>query len=159
MIAEDRIASIGRRAWAAFIDSLVVSAFVFILYYDPLMALANLAADATTPEKQDLFLQAFQGFQHQTLPYIFVLYVLYHTLLIWQSGMTLGKYFAHIRVVRATDGGSVSFGSALVRGMMRTVGEMFVLYVTFLPAFFTPLRQTLHDRLAGTVVVNVERQS
>ena len=159
MIAEDRIASIGRRTWAAFIDSLVVSAFVFILYYDPLVALTNLAADATTPEKQALFLQAFQGFQSQTLPYIFVLYVLYHTLLVWQSGMTLGKYFAHIRVVRVVDGGSVPFGSALVRAMMRTVGEMFVFYVTFLPAFFTPLRQTLHDRLAGTVVVDVERQS
>ena len=158
MISEDRIASIGRRTWAAFIDSLVVSLFVLILFYDRLMALANLAAGATTPEKQEVFLQAFQGFQHQTLPYIFTLYVLYHTLLIWQSGATLGKYLAHIRVVRADDGGSVPFGSALARGMMRTVGEMFVFYLTFLPAFFTPLRQTLHDRLAGTLVVNVERQ-
>ncbi len=157
MISEDSIATIGRRAWAAFIDSLVVSAFVFILYYDPLMALANLAAGATTPEGQDTFLRAFQAFQHQTLPYIFTLYVVYHTLLVWQSGMTLGKYLARIRVVRAVDGGSVSFGSALVRGMMRTVGEMFVFYLTFLPAFFTPLRQTLHDRLGGTLVVNVER--
>ena len=158
MISEDRIASVGRRTWAAFIDSLVVSVFVFILYYDPLMALSNLMVSATTPEKQEIFMQAFRAFQHQSLPYIFTLYVLYHTLLIWQSGMTLGKYIAHIRVVRADDGGSVPFGSALVRALIRTVGEMFVLYLTFLPAFFSPLRQTLHDRLAGTVVVDVERR-
>lgn len=159
MISGDHIASIGHRAWAALIDSLVLSVLVLIIYYDPLMALARLATEATTPEKQEVFLQAFQVFQRQTLPYIFTLYVLYHTLLIWQSGMTLGKYFARIRVVRVEDGGSVPFGSALARGMMRTIGEMFVAYLTFVPAWFTPLRQTLHDRLGRTVVVKVERTS
>jgi uncharacterized RDD family membrane protein YckC len=36
------------------------------------------------------------------------------------------------------------------------VGELIVFYITFLPAWFTPLRQTLHDRLGKTVVVNLE---
>jgi len=159
MIAEDRIATTGRRTWAALIDSLVVTLFVLILFYDPLMALAQIAQEAITPEGQEKFLQAFQAFQNRTLPYIFALYVTYHTVLVWQGGMTLGKYLLHIRVVQAEEGAPVSFASALGRALGRTLGEMFLFYITFLPAFFTPLRQTLHDRLARTVVVNVERQS
>ena len=154
MIAEDRIASIGRRTWAALIDSLVVSLFVLILFYDPLMALADLAGTAVTPEKQNEFLLAFQAFQRQTLPYIFALYVVYHTVLVWQGGMTLGKYLMKIRVVQAEDGAPLPLGGALIRALMRTLGEMFLFYLTFLPAYFTPLRQTLHDRLGRSVVVD-----
>jgi uncharacterized RDD family membrane protein YckC len=159
VIAEENIATNGRRAWAALIDSLMVTLFVLILFYDPLMVLAQMARGATTPETQENFLRAFQSFQHQTLPYIFSLYVVYHAVPVWRGGMTLGKYLMKIRVVQAEDGMPVSFGGALSRALGRTVGEMFVFYVTFVLAFFTPLRQTLHDRLSRTVVVNVESVS
>ncbi len=156
MNRERALATIGRRTWAAFIDSLVVSVFVLILFYDPLSGLAFLAAEAVTPEKQEVFLSAFQAFQRQTLPYIFSLYVLYHTVLVWQSGMTIGKYLARIRIVRLEEGEPMTFAAAFGRALGRTLGEMFLFYVTFLPAFFSPLRQTLHDRLVQTVVVERE---
>ncbi len=159
MTAREQTATIGRRAWAALIDSLVLSVFVLILYYDPLMALAELARQAGLQQKPEIFLAAFQAFQTTTLPYIFALYIVYHAVLVWQGGMTLGKYLTRIRVVRAEDGGPVSLGSALVRALVRTLGEMFLMYVTFLPAWFTPLRQTLHDRLARTVVIRVARDA
>ncbi len=156
MIGENRIASLGRRTWAALIDSLVVSVFVLILYYDPLMVLSDLLARATTQEAMEVFKQAFQGFQRQNFPYIFSLYVLYHTLLIWQSGMTPGKYLMRIRVVDQVSGGRLSFGMAFLRALVRTVGEIFLLYLTFLPAFFSPWHQTLHDRVSRALVVNIE---
>ena len=159
MTSEFALASIGRRTWAAFIDSLVVTLFVLILFYDPLMELAALASGAATTESQDAFLSAFQAFQRQTLPYIFALYVIYHAVLVWQNGMTVGKYLAKIRVVRVDQEKPMTFGVALARALGRTLGEMFVFYVTFLPAFFTPLRQTLHDRLSRTVVVEWEPRS
>jgi len=153
MITQRQLATTGRRTWAALIDSLVVSMFVLIVFYDSLMALAALGQGAITPEKQVEFLQAFQLFERQTLPYIFALYVVYHTVLVWQGGMTLGKYLMKIRIVQAESGEPVTFSSAFARALGRTLGEMFLFYLTFIPAFFTPLRQTLHDRLARTVVV------
>jgi uncharacterized RDD family membrane protein YckC len=153
------LATIGRRTGAAFIDSLVVTLFVLILFYDPLMVLADLTRVAVTPEKQAEFMVAFQAFQAQTLPYIFALYVVYHAILVWQGGMTLGKYMMKIKVVQADGTAPVSFGAATARALGRTIGEMFVFYVTFLPAWFTPLRQTLHDRIAKTVVIDLRAAS
>ena len=154
MSTDPTLATTGRRAWAALIDSLVVSVFVLIVFYDPLMALAQIAEGAVTPQKQAEFLEAFRAFEYQILPYMFALYVIYHAVLVWQwSGMTLGKYLMRIRVVQADTGAPVSFGTALVRALGRTVGEMFLMYATFVPAFFASSRQTLHDRLARTIVV------
>ena len=153
------LAPIGRRTVAAFVDSLVVTLLVLVIYYDPLMVLADLAAQATTPEKQKAFRSAFVAFQHETLPYIFVLYVAYHAVLVWQTGMTVGKYLLKIKVASTEGEGSMSFMTALVRALVRTIGEMVVFYITFLPAWFTPLRQTLHDRLAKTIVVDLRAAS
>ena len=159
MIAQEQIASIGRRTWAFTIDSLVMSGFVLILFYDPIMALANQINGVLTPEKMESVAQQMQHFNRQSLPYIFLLYVLYHGTLVWLSGMTLGKYIMQIKVVRYDEGGSLGFSSAFLRALIRTVGEMFLFYLTFLPAFFSPLRQTLHDRLSGAVVIDIRTRA
>jgi len=78
---------------------------------------------------------------------------------VWLSGMTLGKYIMRIKVVRYDEGGSLGFSSAFLRALIRTVGEMFLFYLTFLPAFFSPLRQTLHDRLSGAVVIDIRTRA
>ena len=153
MIAQEAVASLGRRTWAFTIDSFLMSLLILVIFYDPIMALAQQMNTATTPEATQEMILAIQQFNRQSLPYIFMIYLLYHTLLIAQSGMTVGKYFARIRVVDAESGEHVTFAQAFGRALMRTVGEMFLLYLTFLPAFFSPLRQTLHDRLARTVVI------
>jgi len=33
---------------------------------------------------------------------------------------------------------------------------MFLFYLTFLPVFFSPLNQTLHDRVARAVVIDLK---
>ncbi len=155
MIAQEQIASMGRRTWAFTIDSLVMSLFVFILFYDPIMALGDKITLAVTPEQMNEVMLALSAFNHQSLPYIFLLYVLYHGTLVWLMGMTLGKYFLRLRVVSLVDGRGLNFGMAFLRALIHSVGELFLFYITFLPAFFSPLRQTLHDRLGGSVVIDL----
>ena len=156
MIAQEQIASLGKRTAAFTIDSLVMSLFVLILFYDPIMALAAQINAAVTPEKMNDLFPVIQQFNRQSLPYIFLLYTLYHGTLVWLTGMTLGKYFMRIRVVDRVSGGRLSCGMAFLRALVRTIGEMFVFYITFLPAFFTPLRQTLHDRMGKAVVIDLK---
>jgi len=155
VIPHEQIASLGRRTWAFTIDSLVMSLFVLILFYDPIMALADQITLAVTPEQMSKVIIAISTFNRQSLPYIFLLYVLYHGTLVWLSGMTLGKYLLKIKVVRLEDGQPLTFAAAFIRALVRTIGEVFLLYLTFLPAFFSPLRQTLHDRLSGAVVIDL----
>ncbi len=159
MIAQDVVASLGRRTWAFTIDSFLMSVLILVIFYDPIMALAQQMSLATTPESTEEMILAIGHFNRQSLPYIFVMYVLYHTLLIWQSGMTVGKYMAKIQVVDQETGGRPGLGQAFVRALMRTIGELFLFYITFLPAFFSPLRQTLHDRLGRVVVVRRDGQA
>jgi uncharacterized RDD family membrane protein YckC len=153
------LASLGRRTAAAAIDSLVLSGLVFVLFYDALKVLSEQMQFATTPEEMEQLFLALQTFNHQSLPYIFVIYLAYHTLLVWQSGMTVGKYAVKIRVVHAEDGARVDLIHAFVRALLRTVGELLVLYVTFLPAWFSARYQTLHDRVAATQVVSLAPES
>ena len=155
MIAREQTASIGRRTWAFTIDSLVMSLFVLILFYDSIMALADKITMAVTPEQMNEVILSVSAFNRQSLPYIFLLYLLYHGTLVWLTGMTLGKYLLHLRVVRLEDGRGLSFGMAFLRALIRSVGELFLFYITFLPAFFSPLRQTLHDRFSGSVVIDL----
>jgi len=152
---ELKLATIGRRTAAMVIDSLVLSLFVLILFYEPLMILSGDIASAVTPEATQKVYEDIKAFNIRSLPYIFVLYVLYHGLLIWQSGMTLGKYLVKIKVVDAQNRKKLDLNRSILRALVRTIGEIFLFYVTFLPAFFTPWRQTLHDKLARSVVIDI----
>jgi uncharacterized RDD family membrane protein YckC len=83
----------------------------------------------------------------------------YFTLMIGLFGRTVGKMAAGTRVVRAVDGGQVSWTGAVMRalvplavGAVPTVGFALTM-VVYSFALFSPLRQGLHDRAAGTLVV------
>jgi uncharacterized RDD family membrane protein YckC len=82
--------------------------------------------------------------------------VLYHTVLIWQSGMTVGKYVVRIKAVDMHSGEKLSFFQAFWRASVRILSEAFF-YVGFLFAFFSPLHQTLHDKLSNCVVIDEAR--
>ncbi len=158
MIDESMLAPLGRRTAAMAIDSIVLSLFVLILFYEPLMVLSSDIASAITPEATQKVYEDLRVFNRQSLPYIFTLYVLYHGLLIWQSGMTLGKYIMKIKVVDAQNGEKLDLTRSMIRALMRTAGELFLFYITFLPAFFTPWRQALHDRLARSAAIDIRRR-
>jgi uncharacterized RDD family membrane protein YckC len=67
------------------------------------------------------------------------------------DGQTFGKRIVGIRVVRRETGGPISLGLAAHRGGARAL----FWFITFL-AIGDPLLQPLHDRSAGTVVINAD---
>jgi len=141
-----KIASISKRAMAYFIDDLIVSIFLFIIFYEQLMSIYQQIENSTDVMPLVLFLQ------ENTLIFIF-LRVIYQTFFVWQNGMTPGKMIVKIKVVEMDTGETPSFLVALLRASIRIISES-VFYLGYIMAFFNPLVQTLHDKLAKTVVVD-----
>jgi len=68
-------------------------------------------------------------------------------------GGTIGKRLAGIRVV-VLGGGRISYGRSFVRCLGYYVSSIIV-YLGFLLALVDSRRQALHDKMAGTVVVEI----
>ena len=137
---EFQIATKNRRLSAFFIDDIVISIFLIVIFFDQL-------ANIKEPMELSIFLQKnFFSFV--------LLRVLYHTFFIWQNGMTLGKMLLKIRVVEIESATTPSLSVAFIRAMLRVVSET-IFYIGYLMAYFNPLAQTLHDKIAKTVVVDV----
>ena len=83
-----------------------------------------------------------------------VIRLIYHTFFIYYYGATLGKKALKIKCINQ-DKENPSFGASLSRALVRFFSEA-VFYLGFAWAFFDPLRQTWHDKVAKTLVVNVE---
>ena len=83
----------------------------------------------------------------------------YRTVMIATLGRTVGKLATGTRVVRAGDGGRVGWSASTLRalvpltaGAVPAIGFALTIAVyTF--AVLSPLRQGLHDRAGGTLVV------
>lgn len=80
---------------------------------------------------------------------------LYFWLLIGANGQTLGKMALGIYVRRSEDAGRVSYGRAFGRAV--SVVLLGVFFLPILLSYLWPLwdgrNQTLHDKMAGTIVV------
>jgi len=83
---------------------------------------------------------------------IFIKFI-YQAFFIWYFGATIGKLLAKIKVIDYHHFGRVSLLNASLRSAMRIFSEMFF-YFGFFLAFFNNSRQTLHDKIAKTLVVN-----
>ena len=83
----------------------------------------------------------------------------YETLMIALTGRTVGKIALGTRVVRLVDGGRPGWSDATMRalvplslGAIPRIGVFLGVFVYSL-AMWNPLRQGLHDKAAGTLVV------
>ncbi|HHH19442.1 MAG TPA: RDD family protein [Campylobacterales bacterium] len=143
---EFHIAPTGKRLGAFFIDDIIISVFVLIIYYAQLEPIFNevQASGDWTP---------FFGFLSSVTLTFIVLKMIYQTFFVWQNGMTPGKMMMGIRVVEMETGRNPRFEVAFLRASFRIVSDM-VFYVGYIIAFFNPLVQTLHDKIAKTLVVN-----
>ena len=139
MVAQDQLAPLSKRIFSFVVDDMVVSLLFVVIFYEQIAALGS-------PEALQIFLQ-------RNLWVLLVLKVVYHTFFTAYNGMTFGKYLARIRAVSIEDGTLLNYPRALLRSVVRILDEMFF-YLGFLPAFLTPMRQTIHDRLSGCVVVH-----
>ena len=135
-----KYASIAKRAIAFTIDDIVVSILFTIIFYEQIVSL-------TTPQMMLTFIEQYFGV-------LLLLKVLYHTFLISYSGATLGKYIVKIKAVDEESGNLLSWKMALLRAIVREIGEVFF-YFTFIFAFFDKKNQTLHDKVSKCVVIDV----
>lgn len=142
------IASIQKRITSFVIDDMVITLFFIIIFYDQFSAVFS---NITVVDEAAL--ETVNAFIAQNLLVVLSIKLIYHTVLVWQNGMTLGKYLMKIKVVDLETGNTPSFQKAFLRAAVRIPSEV-LFYLGFLMAFFVPLRQTLHDKLSNCVVVN-----
>jgi len=149
------VASTQKRMLSFVIDDLMIAFLLLAIYYEQLIEIAVPLSGTMTAESMELFQNAMQQFSVNNLLFILALKVLYHTIFIWQNGMTLGKYFVKIRVIslEADIQDNLTFSKSFLRALFRIISEV-VFYLGFLLAFFLPLNQTLHDKLSHSVVVD-----
>ena len=143
------IASSQKRIAAFVIDDIIVSLFFIIIFYTQLTELfSNISViDETALESVNIFIS-------QNILVVLSIKLIYHTVLVWQNGMTLGKYLMKIKVIDLETGYTPNFQRSFLRASVRIPSEL-LFYLGFLMAFFVPLKQTLHDKLSNCVVIDV----
>lgn len=146
------IAASQKRVASFVIDDIIISLFFMVIFYDQIVALLH-AVPLAQQSDSEVILAAMNQFVTQNLVALFALKVLYHTVLVWQNGMTLGKYIMKIRVIDMRTYQKPSFSIALYRALLRIPSEL-LFYLGFLMAFFVPLRQTFHDKFSNCVVID-----
>lgn len=134
------LATTRSRALAYVIDDLIISIFMIAIFWDNI-------ANAPSIEQSILFI-------NQAFGELLALKVIYHTFFIWQYGQSVGKIATKIKVIQIDTIDNPNFLVSLNRALFRVVSEMFF-YIGFILAFFDINRQTLHDKTAKTLVINV----
>jgi len=145
------IASMQKRMLSFVIDDIVISLFFLIIFYDQLLSL--LSSSTELDQISEVSMEMMNGFIAENIMIVLGIKLLYHTILIWQNGMTIGKYVAKIRVISLNSEARPSFQQAFLRASVRLLSES-VFYLGFMLAFFLPMRQTLHDKLSNCVVID-----
>jgi uncharacterized RDD family membrane protein YckC len=142
------LASIGRRWGGSLIDTMALYALFIPLAMGGGLSMAALGWGAESGEAGAAILVLSYGF-------LLGAPVVYEGLMVSARGQTLGKMAVGVRIVNP-DGSAVSRGQAWGRAVVKmALGSCAGL--TFLPTLFTKDRTTIHDMVAKTRVVRVER--
>lgn len=133
------LASIKKRAFAFFIDEMLLS---FLL----IIAMSDSFSNAKNMEDIILLTNSY------VMEYI-MMKIVYQTFFVMQYGATLGKLAVKIKVIEIATLTNPNILSSLNRAIFRIVSEM-LFYLGFLWGMMDPARQTWHDKTAKTLVVD-----
>lgn len=133
------LAPLQKRGLAYLIDEILVSVLFALIYLD------QIPENITTEELINTINSLFG--------YVVVLKVIYQTFFVWMYGATLGKIAMKIRVIATADLENPSLILSLSRAAFRIISES-VFYLGFIWAYLNPKRETWHDRVANTLVIN-----
>ena len=166
-----RYASWGARVAARILDGLILAIPSYLLIemlapglyerFEAWMRELVRAAQAGKSYPSEVPMELLNSFTTAGIA-VTVLGVLYRVLLIAGFGATLGKMVMRIRVTRSDDPSARTPG--FVRALARTLADELIGYfgaalfflpmlVNYLMPLFTEKKQTLHDMMAGTIVV------
>ena len=135
------LSAMSRRTISFIIDDLLITFLVIMILWDNLVQL-NWDLNSVMELLKDF------------IPYILFIKFSYQSFFIWYFGATIGKIITKIKVIDYNTLGKISLISAMIRSGLRLISEMYF-YFGFIFGFFNDGRQTLHDKLAKTLVVNV----
>jgi uncharacterized RDD family membrane protein YckC len=147
-----KVATIGSRALARIIDSVILYAIVGILYF-VLVGGTAAATDGSDSSGGSIIAASFAFLGISVL-----ITILYELVMIAIKGQTLGKMIMGIKVVRSSDGQVPGFGPAFMRWLLPMIGS-FLCYVGALLVYLSPLFdssgrvQGWHDKAANTLVI------
>ena len=133
------LAPLKKRALAYLIDEILVSLLFIFIYVD------QIPDNATTEETITII--------NSLVFYVMVLKVVYQTFFVWMYGATLGRIAMKIRVISLSDLENPSLLFSLSRASFRIISES-IFYLGFLWAVLNPKRETWHDKVSNTLVVN-----
>ena len=133
------LAPLQKRGLAYLIDEILVSVLFALIYLD------QIPENITTEELINTINSLFG--------YVVVLKVIYQTFFVWMYVATLGKIAMKMRVIATADLENPSLILSLSRAAFRIISES-VFYLGFIWAYLNPKRETWHDRVANTLVIN-----
>lgn len=133
------LAPLNKRALAYLIDEILVSLLFIFIYVD------QIPDNATTEETITII--------NSLVFYVMVLKVVYQTFFVWMYGATLGRIAMKIKVISLGDLENPSLLFSLSRASFRIISES-IFYLGFLWAVLNPKRETWHDKVSNTLVVN-----
>jgi len=84
------------------------------------------------------------------------IYVAYFTIAIGRWGQTIGALAVSIKVVHP-DGTLLSYGAACAR-FFGSIVSYLILWIGYLMMIWDRRKQTLHDKMVGSVVIKVKRR-
>jgi len=139
------LASFGQRVGGFLIDTFIVSAIYIVGIIVAVIATPSSTFDNPNPSPSGF------GILFMLLTWLaaFAYYPFFEGK---PAGQTLGKKAMGIRVVRKSNGAPLGYGLAIGRLFARFV-DSFTFGIGLLWAAWDPENQTLHDKIAGTLVV------
>jgi len=162
------LADFAQRFAAYLIDSALVSVVALVLFIPALVVVVLRLPDPESPAygPEPSFNEVFADFLLPVLllelgffVFMFLLYYLYAVEFMHRSGQTLGKKALKIRVVPIDPALRLTRGMAAKRYLIGYVAASFVPFLNLLDGLWQlwdkPYQQTLHDKVAQTVVVKV----
>ena len=162
------LADFGTRLLAVLIDSAIVTGIAMIVFTPALFFFVFTRMDeimATEPgvaPRPDVF-GDFVGplllLEAGLILLLLVAYYVYYVEMMYRSGQTVGKKVVGIRVVPADPQRRLTRGMAAKRYLVENVAGTLVPLFVYLDGLWQlwdkPYQQTLHDKVAQTVVVKV----
>ncbi|ACZ11634.1 RDD family protein [Sulfurospirillum deleyianum] len=133
------LATLQKRGFAYAIDEILISLLFAFIYID------QIPQTASTEEMIEMINGLFF--------YVVLLKVIYQTFFVWMYGATLGRIAMKIRVISTEDLEKPSLLLSLSRASFRIISES-IFYLGFVWAALNPKRETWHDKVANTLVVN-----
>ncbi|MCK9257861.1 MAG: RDD family protein [Sulfurospirillaceae bacterium] len=133
------LASLPSRALAFFIDEVLVSLIFIAIYWNQFAVSEDI--------EQTMILM------NKVVMNAVLIKIVYHSFFVWMYGATLGKIAAKIRVIYIYDLSNPNLFYAILRSLVRVVSES-IFYLGFLWAALNPKRETWHDKVARTLVIN-----